>query len=177
MCAACRVRYEQTILDIKEAGAAVGKPPRVPIRQAVRLQCVIGPCSVYMYATHANKQQGVHHHALLSTSPCLRRPVASKLGVPVEQQLLFHHKKELTQQYHPKTLLDMDMHTGFALQGYDMVSQPRACARSERLAQCWRTLRRCGAQLLVCTRITVCAPVDQWLLGFGPHALFSIPGA
>ncbi len=36
---------------------------------------------------------------------------------------LFHHKRELTPADDSKTLLDMNMHTGFALAGYDMVRQ------------------------------------------------------
>lgn len=66
MCSVCRVRYEQTILDIKDA-------------------------------------------------------IAAKLGVPVEKQQLFWHKKELTAAYHTKTLLEMNLHTGFCLKGYDLV--------------------------------------------------------
>jgi hypothetical protein len=67
-CCCCRVKYEQTIGDIKAA-------------------------------------------------------VADKLGVPPEQQQLFWHKKELTASYDARTLLDMDMHTGFGLKGYDLVSR------------------------------------------------------
>ena len=40
----------------------------------------------------------------------------------VESQQLFWHKKELTSKFDGMTLLDMNMHTGFALQGYDTVS-------------------------------------------------------
>ena len=45
------------------------------------------------------------------------------MGVPVEQQLLFWHDKELTASYDRKTLLDLHLHTGFSLKGYDMVGQ------------------------------------------------------
>ena len=45
------------------------------------------------------------------------------MGIPVEKQQLFWHKKELTAAYDSKTLLDMNMHTGFALKGYDLVSE------------------------------------------------------
>jgi len=53
----------------------------------------------------------------------LKAAVAAKMGIPVEQQQLFWHKKELTTAYDDKTLLDMNMHTGFALKGYDLVSK------------------------------------------------------
>lgn len=43
------------------------------------------------------------------------------MGVPVEKQLLFWHNKELTASYNHKTLLDLHLHTGFSLKGYDMV--------------------------------------------------------
>jgi len=52
----------------------------------------------------------------------VKAAVAQKLGVPPEQQPLVWHKKELTAAYDARTLLDMDMHTGFGLKGYDLVS-------------------------------------------------------
>lgn len=54
----------------------------------------------------------------------LKAAVAAKMGIPVEQQQYFWHKKELTAAYDDKTLLDMNMHTGFALKGYDLVGAP-----------------------------------------------------
>lgn len=53
--------------------------------------------------------------------------MAAKMGIPVAQQQLFWHKRELTAAYDEKTLLDMNMHTGFALKGYDLV---RGCGGS-----------------------------------------------
>lgn len=52
----------------------------------------------------------------------IKAAAARKMGVPVENMLLFWHKKELTAAYDTKTLLDMNMHTGFSLKGYDTVS-------------------------------------------------------
>jgi hypothetical protein len=52
----------------------------------------------------------------------VRRAVAAKLGVAPEQQQLFFHKRELQPADDARTLLEMDMHTGFALKGYDLVS-------------------------------------------------------
>lgn len=52
----------------------------------------------------------------------LKAAVASAMGIPVAQQQLFWHKRELTAAYDNKTLLEMGMHTGFALRGYDLVS-------------------------------------------------------
>lgn len=51
----------------------------------------------------------------------VKAAVADKMGVPAEQQQLFHHKRELTSSFDSKTLLEMNMHTGFALKGYDLV--------------------------------------------------------
>lgn len=53
----------------------------------------------------------------------IKQLVETKLGVPVEKQLLFWHDKELTASYDHKTLLDLHLHTGFSLKGYDMVGQ------------------------------------------------------
>lgn len=51
----------------------------------------------------------------------VKAAVAEKMGVPAEQQQLFHHKRELSAAYDSRTLLEMNMHTGFALKGYDLV--------------------------------------------------------
>jgi hypothetical protein len=58
----------------------------------------------------------------------LKAAVAAKMGIPVDQQQYFWHKKELTAAYDDKTLLDMNMHTGFALKGYDLVSDIMSAA-------------------------------------------------
>ena len=52
----------------------------------------------------------------------LKEAVERELGVPTEHQLLFWHGKELTAAFHASTLMDMSMHTGFGLRGYDTVS-------------------------------------------------------
>ena len=57
----------------------------------------------------------------------LKAAVAAKMDIPVSQQQLFWHKKELTAAYDTKTLLDMNMHTGFALKGYDLVRKWFIC--------------------------------------------------
>jgi hypothetical protein len=41
--------------------------------------------------------------------------------VPAERQQLFFHGRELLPADDARTLLDMNMHTGFALKGYDLV--------------------------------------------------------
>lgn len=43
------------------------------------------------------------------------------MGVPVDRQMLFWRDRELTAQYNFKTLLDLHLHTGFSLKGYDLV--------------------------------------------------------
>ena len=52
----------------------------------------------------------------------IKRQVEVKLGIPTNKQLLFWHDKELTSQYENKTLLDLHLHTGFSLKGYDLVT-------------------------------------------------------
>jgi len=52
----------------------------------------------------------------------LKKKVEEHTGVPVDKQLLFWHFKELTSEYDGKTLLDLNLHTGFSLTGYDLVS-------------------------------------------------------
>jgi hypothetical protein len=52
----------------------------------------------------------------------LKEAVERELGVPPQHQLLFWHGKELTPAFHASTLMDMSMHTGFGLRGYDTVS-------------------------------------------------------
>ncbi|PNH03381.1 hypothetical protein TSOC_010581, partial [Tetrabaena socialis] len=55
----------------------------------------------------------------------IKTAAAEKLGVPVPSMQLFWHGKELTQVYDSRTLLEMDLHTGFALQGYDLAVSPK----------------------------------------------------
>ncbi len=52
----------------------------------------------------------------------IRAAVAKKTGVPADKQQLFWHQKELTAAHDNKTLLEMHLHTGFSLKGYDLVS-------------------------------------------------------
>jgi len=54
----------------------------------------------------------------------LKKKVAEATDVPVDKQLLFWHFKELTDAYNAKTLLDLNLHTGFSLTGYDLRETP-----------------------------------------------------
>mmetsp|Transcript_6813 Transcript_6813/g.16669 ORF Transcript_6813/g.16669 Transcript_6813/m.16669 type:complete len:155 (-) Transcript_6813:239-703(-) len=54
----------------------------------------------------------------------LKKKVEEATGVPVDKQLLFWHFKELTSEYDNKTLLDLNLHTGFSLTGYDLTEEP-----------------------------------------------------
>ncbi|DBA99909.1 hypothetical protein WJX77_003242 [Trebouxia sp. C0004] len=54
----------------------------------------------------------------------IRAAVAKKTGVPADKQQLFWHHKELTAAYDHKTLLEMHLHTGFSLKGYDLTQEP-----------------------------------------------------
>jgi hypothetical protein len=51
----------------------------------------------------------------------IRQAVAQKLGVAADKQQLFFHMRELLPADDARTLLEMNMHTGFALKGYDLV--------------------------------------------------------
>jgi hypothetical protein len=51
--------------------------------------------------------------------------VAKKVGLDVAKLQLFWHGKEmLPEAFDTKTLLDMDLHTGFSLMGYDLTETP-----------------------------------------------------
>lgn len=65
----------------------------------------------------------------------IKAAVAKRTGVPADKQQLFWHQNELTSAYDAKTLLEMHLHTGFSLRGYDMV--------------CCRHLTLCLKQLFV----------------------------
>lgn len=54
----------------------------------------------------------------------LRKMVEEKLGVPPENQLLFRKGRQLRPEADAKTMVEMDMHTGFSLQGYDTRVDP-----------------------------------------------------
>lgn len=51
----------------------------------------------------------------------LKAAAAAALGLTVDKLQLFWQGRELTGMYDSRTLLDMNLHTGFALQGYDLV--------------------------------------------------------
>ena len=51
----------------------------------------------------------------------IKAAVAKKTGIQADKQQLFWHQKELTSAYNDKTLLEMHLHTGFSLKGYDLV--------------------------------------------------------
>lgn len=79
----------------------------------------------------------------------LKRAVQKKTGIPIEMQQLFWHHKELTPAFNDKTLLDMNLHTGFSLNGYDLV---RACGKCARQLT-WlgsNGCRHCPRQLMLC---------------------------
>ena len=55
----------------------------------------------------------------------MRRLAAKKAGIEVEQLQLFWHGKELlADKFDAKTLLEMDLHTGFSLMAYDLTEEP-----------------------------------------------------
>ena len=55
----------------------------------------------------------------------IRKAVAQQAGIGVDKVQLFHHGKEMRMEdYDSKTLLEMDLHTGFSLMGYDLTVTP-----------------------------------------------------
>lgn len=55
----------------------------------------------------------------------LRTLVAKKAGLDLDKLQLFWHGREMkTEEFDGKTLLDMDLHTGFSLMGYDLTEEP-----------------------------------------------------
>ena len=55
----------------------------------------------------------------------IRKAVAEKAGIDIQFVQLFHHGKEMRpEEYDGKTLLEMDLHTGFSLMGYDTSVTP-----------------------------------------------------
>lgn len=54
----------------------------------------------------------------------LKKRVESKTGVPSERLQLFWGDKELVGPYNDCTMDRLDMHTGFALNGYDLTAPP-----------------------------------------------------
>ncbi|KAF5834457.1 hypothetical protein DUNSADRAFT_8885 [Dunaliella salina] len=54
----------------------------------------------------------------------IKEKASKALGIPKENLQLFRHKKELTAAYDNKTLLELEIHTGFGLQGWDTREPP-----------------------------------------------------
>lgn len=54
----------------------------------------------------------------------LKAAVSKKAGVGVADLQLFWHGKELTPSYDARTLIDLSLHTGFSLMGYDLRVAP-----------------------------------------------------
>ncbi|PRW44616.1 PXMP2 4 family 2-like [Chlorella sorokiniana] len=50
----------------------------------------------------------------------LKKAAAAKLGVPLDKLLLFWQTKELTAAYDSKTLLELNLHTGFSVSKHDL---------------------------------------------------------
>jgi hypothetical protein len=54
----------------------------------------------------------------------LKAALSKKSGVEPSKLQLFWHGKELTSTFDGRTLLDMNLHTGFSLFGYDLTETP-----------------------------------------------------
>lgn len=54
----------------------------------------------------------------------LKLAVAKKLNIAVDKVQLFWHKKELCADGDGRTLMEMDIHTGFGFRGYDLTAPP-----------------------------------------------------
>lgn len=106
----------------------------------------------------------------------VKAAVAKKLGVPPQQQQLFWHKTELTAEYDERTLLSLDMHTGFALRGYDMV-RARAvhtcvaaalAGYAAAVCACWPRLRALTTCMHACMHTHACLPQSEAPVYFPP---------
>merc|ERR1719181_699097 len=54
----------------------------------------------------------------------LRQKLEAASGCPVDKQLLFYKHREVRPEMDAKTLLELNLHTGFALSGYDLRDPP-----------------------------------------------------
>ncbi|KAG2494313.1 hypothetical protein HYH03_007666 [Edaphochlamys debaryana] len=55
----------------------------------------------------------------------VRAAASAALGVPADKMQLFRHGRELQPEQDSRTLLELSLHTGFALQGYDLSVTPK----------------------------------------------------
>lgn len=60
----------------------------------------------------------------------IKAAVEAKLGVPAAAQQLFWHNRELTPKRDTTTLLELGLHTGFCLRGYDLARPSLALPRT-----------------------------------------------
>ena len=88
----------------------------------------------------------------------VRMAVQKELGVPVESQQLFRHGTELLAEEDSRTLMEMQLHTGFSLKGYDMVLC-LVCSSLPHLACLRARFQRC---------ITIAVTVLLMDIGFDP---------
>lgn len=58
------------------------------------------------------------------TVAVLKKRIANCFAISVGQVQLFWQNKELTNAFDDKTMLDMNIHTGFGIQGYDLSEDP-----------------------------------------------------
>lgn len=101
----------------------------------------------------------------------LKAAVATQLGVPAAQQQLFWHKQQLTAAYDEKTLLEMNMHTGFALKGYDLVRLlsvlGRSCAVAAAAERCQGCSGLCrGGKLCMLLSMPTCCVFAAWYVSW-----------
>ena len=68
-------------------------------------------------AASAFCQRRVHYEQTVAD---IKAAVEAKLGVPAAAQQLFWHNRELTPARDATTLLELGLHTGFCLRGYDL---------------------------------------------------------
>lgn len=68
-------------------------------------------------AASAVRLRRVHYEQTVAD---IKAAVEVKLGVPAAAQQLFWHDRELTPARDAATLLELGLHTGFCLRGYDL---------------------------------------------------------
>ena len=108
----------------------------------------------------------------------IKAAVAKKTGIQADKQQLFWHQKELTSANNDKTLLEMHLHTGFSLKGYDLVS---FMLRISTCVDMYCPIKPCFCTLIPLLSATLmpmrcrCICSDEWLIAASRVAMPGYP--
>merc|ERR1719335_1108006 len=72
----------------------------------------------------AEPEGGDKEGAMMAAIQELGEKLEAASGCPVDKQLLFYKHREVRPEMDGKTLLELNLHTGFALSGYDLREPP-----------------------------------------------------